>query len=348
MTLGGSIADTIRSSARGGAVAPAADPGLDEVDDGLGDMEDFAPDGEIEAPAAMIPPVESTLKGGGFPRPNGVIYFPRTIAGVQDVAFMRDCRDHGESVLLYGPPGTGKTALPESAFMIDAQRAEDGTIVHPGFETIICSEGTTEADFYGAFVEDPDTGAFVWVPGPLQRAVERGVPILVDEIFLADSRVLSATLYPLMDGRGMLWIPMNPRLPAIPVSPGFSVVAMGNPDVPGAVFSEALRDRSAHQVEVGTDWSLTRRLRVPQDIITVAKNLDGLRRQRTVSWSPQMRALLGYRDNLARYGQSYALSALLGMTPFEDRPLVAKALDEKFGRVDPSTLSSSTSRRRGV
>lgn len=303
----------------------------------IADDEEFADDGvdEVSSRKRLAPVGEVQL-------PNGVTYKPRSVAGHEDLAWLRRCRERQEHVLFYGPPGTGKTALSEAAFFPDAQRADpnDGGSAwdHHGMETIVCSVDTTEADFLGTFVQDPDTGKFIWSAGPLQRAVEGDRPLYVDEVFLADPRVLSSTLYPLMDGRGVLRIPANPTLPPIPVGDGFFVIGSGNPDVPGAVFSEALRDRFDHHVEITTDWKLARELKVPAAIVQVAKNLDGMRQQGVISWSPQLRSLLAYRDAVAAFGQEYAVRALLGKAPVEDRAPITDVVLAKFGINEPLAL----------
>lgn len=284
--------------------------------------DEFADDSEGTA----LPPVPSPHPEGGFSRPNGTRYTPRLLAGMQDIAFLRRSVSAQEHVLLYGPPGTGKTALPEAGMFMDADRLPDGTYKHLGMETIVCSVDTTEADFFGTFFQDPETGNFLWSPGPLQRAVECDIPIYCDEIFLCDSRILSSTLYSLMDGRGVLRIPMNPRLPPIPVGKNFCVIGAGNPDVPGANFSEALRDRFPHQIEVETDWALARTLGVPQNVIHAAKALNIQRRDGIISWSPQLRALLAFKSDRESYGKHYAYSALLGKAPIQDRDEIEKAL----------------------
>lgn len=296
----------------------------------LADDEEFADDGVDEASVLeRLEPVGETVL------PNGVTYKPRSIAGHEDLAWLRRCRERQEHVLFYGPPGTGKTALAEAAFAPDAERVDpedaESAFEHFGMETLVCSVDTTEADFLGTFVQDPNSGRFIWSPGPLQRAVEGNRPLYCDELFLADPRVLSSTLYPLMDGRDTLRIPANPTLPPIPVRDGFFVVGSGNPDVPGAVFSEALRDRFVHHVEVNTDWKLARELKVPAAAVQVAKNLDKERRRGTISWSPQLRALLAYRDALEAFGQEYAVQSLLGKSPAEDREVIREAVLAKFG-----------------
>lgn len=305
----------------------AGSPATDDttfVDDGVNDR---------SGQERLSPLGETTL-------PNGRVYKPRSIAGHEDLAWLRRCRDRKEHVLFYGPPGTGKTALVDAAFVHDVPEESTGSAESDGLgaETIVCSADTTEADFLGTFVQDPDSGRFLWSPGPLQRAVERGCPLYCDEVFLADPRVLSSTLYPLMDGRGVLRIPANPTLPPMPVREGFFVVGSGNPDVPGAVFSEALRDRFDHHVEVNTDWKLAREMRVPAQMVQVAKRLDQMRIEGVISWSPQLRSLLAYRESARAFGREYAVQGLLGKAPFEDRDPIAEVLLAKFGTDSPLAL----------
>lgn len=292
------------------------------------DLETFEDEFADDQESAPLPPVPLPEGKTGFPRPNGQHYTPRFLAGMQDIAFIRRCAEEQDNVLLYGPPGTGKTAGPEASLFIDAKRNEDGTYAHLGMETIVCSVDTTEADFFGTFFPDPETGNYLWSPGPLQRAVECDIPLYVDEVFVCDSRVLSSTLYPLMDGRGVLRISMNPRLDPIPVGKNFCVIGAGNPDVPGANFSEALRSRFNHQIEVETDWELARTLGVPRNVINAAKTLNFKRRDGTISWSPQLRELLDFKRDRERYGKQFAYSSLLGKAPIMDRAEIKAGLSK--------------------
>ncbi|GGS84865.1 hypothetical protein GCM10010156_49360 [Planobispora rosea] len=270
----------------------------------------------VQANRPALPPIGERM------RPCGEIYKPRHIGPHEDLALLRAAHRHRQHVLLYGPPGTGKTAMIEAAYASD-----DG----PGLETVIGSADLTEADLVGTFVQDPTTRAFSWAPGPLHRSVLRNVPLLIDEIALIEPRVL-AILYPLMDGRGELRITANPQLPPLPVRSGWMVVAACNPDVPGAQLSEALKSRFAHHLLVGTDWQLARELGVPDKAVTVAQNLDGRREREddTLSWAPQLRELLTFRDLAALYGEAYAVAALAAAAPEHDRAEVVAALRRHF------------------
>lgn len=301
-------------------------PSAGEWDDGTAST----PRATARRPVSTVPSLTAL---GPQHRLNGTLYQPRTVGGdVEDLALLRDAREHKEHVLFYGPPGTGKTAVVEAAFACDAVAG-----VHAGLENIVGTADTTESDFLGTFVQDSRSGAFAWRPGPLHRSVVHDVPLFVDEIALIDPRVLSV-LYPLMDGRAVLRITMNPDIAPLVIGPNWFVLAAYNPDVPGAILSEALRDRFSHHIEVGTDWQLARDLGVHPDVVEVAKNLDQRRIQGDIRWSPQLRSLLDFQTTATRRGFDYALANLLAKAPADDRDIISDALLKKFGVVTPLRL----------
>ncbi|MFJ4680487.1 AAA family ATPase [Kitasatospora sp. NPDC088783] len=299
----------------------------------------------------VAPPSSATMREepilplvGPQTRPNGQVYQPRLLENLEDLAVLRSARDRGEHTLLTGQPGTGKTAMAEAAFVAFARPG-----AHTGMETIVGSADTTDADFVGTFVQDPYTGHFTWIDGPLIRSMRHGIPLLVDEIALIPPTVLSV-LYPLMDGRRVLHVTSNPHLPPIEAAEGWAVIGACNPHVPGADLSEALASRFTHHIEVPTDWDLAADLGVPEPFITAALNLETRTRAPEVTydgWIPQLRDGLAFATNATAFGLSYALAAFLRRCPAEDREEMREALSKVYSGYMPQPLALG-SRSRGV
>ena len=198
--------------------------------------------------------------------------------------------------------------------------------------------GDTElSDFIGGYVQTP-SGGFEWIDGALVRCAEQGKVLLIDEIGLIDPKVLSA-VYGLMDGRKEIAITQNPERGTIKAQEGFYVVGATNPNAFGVRLSEALLSRFTIQVEMTTDWSLAKKLGVPAPAITASQNLAKKQATNEISWSPQFRELLAFRNISKEFGTNWAISNLVAVAPEIDRAVVADVFTRVFGvEVSPAKI----------
>lgn len=268
--------------------------------------------------AAMIE-TEALTGESKYARPNGEDYYTRAWGEHTDVQVLRKAREMSSYVLLYGAPGCGKTAVVEAAFC-----DQPG-----GLFTVLGSGDTEVADLVGGYVQTP-SGGFLWEDGPLLKAAESGGVLLIDEVGLIDPKVLSI-VYGLMDGRREYTVTANPERGTVKAADGFYVIAATNPNAPGVRLSEALLSRFAIHAEMTTDWQLARKLGAPTPIVTAAQNLDKKQQSGEVSWAPQMRELLAFRDLSKAFGSKFAIANLLAAAPELDRPIVADVFTRVFG-----------------
>lgn len=276
--------------------------------------------------AASAINVEGMEGEEAYLRPNGENYYSRKWGVHSDVLTLRKAREATTKAfsggggspmfaMLYGAPGCGKTALVEAAFGEDVV-------------TLMGTGDTEVADMVGGYVQTP-SGGFEWVDGGLVDAAVNGKVYFIDEIGLIDPKVLSL-VYGLMDGRRELVVTANPERGTIKAHENFYVVAATNPNAPGVRLSEALLSRFTVQTEMGTDWNLARKMGVPVPLVTAAQNLSKKQVSREVSWAPQMRELIAFRDIAEVFGTDFAISNLLAASPELDRPMVSDVLTRVF------------------
>jgi hypothetical protein len=272
------------------------------------------PDPSAATPAPTGAGSSAAPVTGPVMRPNGMAYHPRQLSGMADVTALRKLREAGVAALMYGSPGTGKTSVIEAAF--------------PDLLTVQGDGDTTVADLVGEYTQTGD-GRYVFIHGPLVRAMREGRTLFIDDATLIPPTVL-AVAYPAMDGRRQIIIKANGG-EIIDAVPGFYTVAGHNPGVHGAVLTDALSSRFSAQVHVSTDYDLAAQLGVDRRAVKVARNLATRQANGEVGWAPQLRELLAFQKIADVLGATSAAGNLVGTAPEDDRATVAAVVRDVFG-----------------
>ena len=160
---------------------------------------------------------------------------------------------------------------------------------------------------------------------------------------------VSTVLHAVMDGRGVVRIDDRPDSPPVVAGEGFYVIGSYNPgSLGGRRLSEALISRFAVQVTVSTDFDAARSLGVPEELVSIAENLEVKSRTDRASggrgiWVPQMRELLAAKRLAeAGLGLDFAAGAMVGQCPWpEDVDLVRGVTEHVLGvRAEPLSLGA--------
>lgn len=150
---------------------------------------------------------------------------------------------------------------------------------------------TTVADLVGEYTQAPD-GRYVFVHGPLIRAVREGRCLFIDDATLIPPTVL-AVVYPAMDGRREVVVKANGG-EVVTAADGFCIAAGHNPGVHGAILSDALSSRFSAQVAVSTDYDIALQLKIDKRAVRAARNLSTRQQRGEIGWAPQLRELIAF------------------------------------------------------
>ena len=277
----------------------------------------------VAAPAFFAKP-GAVLPGQRIMAADGVPYVARAVLSdekdLSDVELFKRAYADSMNVLLLGEPGTGKTRGLLAAF--------------PDAILVSVTGDTEVSDLIGSYVPSgPDS--FVWVDGPLVRAMEEGRMLVMDEIGLADSKVL-ALLYPLMDKKGearKLLVTANPARGTITAKDGFGIAGTTNPNAKGVHIAEPLLSRCAIAMTVTTDYKVARDLGCNDRLVQAAEHMAKQRENGEIGWAPEMRNLLDAKQIEEKFGVVMALRALIMQAPEMEREVVETQLRERFGDV---------------
>lgn len=222
-----------------------------------------------------------------------------------------------------GPPQPVNGPAGELIAALEMSQAPDGSLLIAAPEDNLAAQALLES-----WRRAGNASEYEWEDGPLVKAMKEGKPLFVDDITMIPAPVL-LRLYSAMDGRKVLRLTEHEG-EEIHAQPGFVVVGAHNPDAPGAVLSEALASRFALQPTVASNLSLAVEMGVNRRVVKAAVKLRARREEGQITWAPEMRELLAFRDVAAIVGETAAASNMLESAPPDSRDAVYEVLWKIF------------------
>jgi MoxR-like ATPase len=193
-------------------------------------------------------------------------------------------------VLLHGPTGTGKTHV--------ANHSGNPTSVY----NVTATEDTPAAEFRGHFV--PKDGNFLWMDGPVVRAMRAGSRLVVNEIDQSSGDLLTF-FYAVLDDPGMAAVTL-PTGEVVRPGEGFSVVGTMNGSPKS--LPAPLRDRFAVSIYINEPH--------PKAVELLPPHLRDFARNGTAAPDEDrrtsVRALAEFTVLSKRIGEKHAAEAIFG------------------------------------
>jgi len=256
---------------------------------------------------------------------NGAPFYPRPVMEVDgvmlnDVEFVQIQSKRGRVPLLLGPGGTGKTSVVEAACDIM-------------FTTLFTAE-TTTLSLSGRWEPHPEKhGEFVWGLAELVQSIkyaiehpDEQVAWYGDEVMQTAPEVL-VMLHSLMDHRRTLFIEEGPGKGSLKAPDNWSMVLSSNPNEPGSSIGRPFASRCA-PLDYWTNWDVVEKAvgKGFEQLITVGRIMETMRRNREVDWAPAVRHCVAAAQDMQDLGLRYGLRQLLAQCDLETGKCESKDL----------------------